>query len=598
VNRITVVSFIRQRLTRRPERRPAGSGWASALARVVADLENLNRSTERDFLAVGEKLIEFRSEARQISSDMAALSELISGEQGRHASHALARMLEHSRAMDTRIERGGEALGRMSELSRRIRGAFSGLHNTVSVFRTLCTLTRIETSRLGSAGADLGHLTAEVGPLSESIQSSGQGVMVASGRLDHDVQCAIRSGAELRATQLKELPVLIASVIESLRSLEERRKWAVESSERQAAEYAAVCGAIDDLVGSIQFHDITRQQIEHVMQTLGKLRSEREGAGDTGIVLTLQSTQLSEAARIFAASIERLQQDLEGIAMRVGRAPEASRALLGVSGDGHDSFFLQLEDQFSAILRGLGTCTSAQAEMESTAASLEETIGRMRDSIEMIRGIEIRIQRISTNASIRATHLGAEGTALNVIAEEMQRLALESSTKTEDVAGALQAMSEAALRVSGGLGGAECDAQSITSEVIGEMRHTLGELHSSGENSVSRVNQIAALGAKLSADIGALQSGFSAGRMFAEVVECARTKLAQMGAQSSQISWEGAGISTAQQLEDFAKTYTMQRQRDVHDSVVGGAAMPAAAVVNAPGPTSGDGELGANVELF
>ncbi len=62
--------------------------------------------------------------------------------------------------------------------------------------------------------------------------------------------------------------------------------------------------------------------------------------------------------------------------------------------------------------------------MDATATGLQETIGRMRSAVDQIRGTEIQIQRISTNATIRATHIGAGGVALNKIAEVMQHLAL------------------------------------------------------------------------------------------------------------------------------------------------------------------------------
>jgi methyl-accepting chemotaxis protein len=608
VTRIMTLSSIKQSLMalgRRADCKSMGSEWGTTLDQAIRELETLNRSTERDFLAVGEKLMEFRSTARQIASDMAAMTELISGEQGRNASHALTRLLEHSSEMDARIQQSGEALGQVRDFSRHIRQAFSGLRNTVSVFRTLCTLTRIETSRLGGAGLDLGHLAAEVGPLSESIQSSGERVLEASHRLDHDVQSAIRGASDLQATQLKELPALIAGVSESWRSLEERRKCAAESSDRQAAQFAAVCEAIEELVGSIQFHDITRQQIEHVVEALRQLCSEwtsRGGnldsaAGGARIVLVLQSTHLSEAARIFTSSVERMQRGLESIAVRVENTPEASRALMGISGDDHDSFFLRMEGQFTAILKMLGTCNAAQAQMESTAASLEETIGRIRESVAEIRGIEIRIQRISTNATVRATHIGAPGIALNVIAEIMRGLALDSNANTEDVAATLDAMSAAASRVAGGSGHAASGAQSITNQVVDEMRRRTCELHSSSESSFSRVNQIAALGARLAGDIGAVRSGFSAGRMFTEVVDRVTSALERIGAQAGQFSSEADGVAPPQPLEAFAKHYTMHRERVVHQSVAAGLALPVAPS-QAPLAAPEDGDLGDNVELF
>jgi hypothetical protein len=584
----------------------AESGWRTALEQVAKDLENLNRSTERDFLAVGEKLIEFRLAARRVASEMTALTELISGEQGRNASHALTRMLEHSRAMDARIERSGQALGQVHDLSCRIRLAFAGLHNTVSVFRALCTLTQIETSRLGSTGADFGDLAAEVRPLSESIQSSGEGVLEASCRLEEGIQTAMRSGSELRARQLKELPALIAAVIDSLHSLDERRQRAAELSARQAAQYEAVCGAVDDVVKSVQFHDITRQQVEHVVHALGQLRSAGEsGRGSRGslppgarAVLALESSQLSGAAGIFASSLESMERDLESIAVRVQNMAEASRALMGISAGDQDSFFLRLEGHFTAILKMLGTCTTAQAEMGSTAANLAETIGGMRQSVGEIRRIEIRIRRIATNATIRATHIGAAGDALNVIAEVMQGLALDSNSNTEDVAGALDAMSEAASRVSGG-GGEAAGAESGTGEVTGGMRHAVAELHSSSESSFSRVNQIAALGARLAGDAGAVRGGLTAGSLFAQVVFRARGELDRIGAQAGGGPRSGAEAAPAHQLEGLARHYTMQRERDVHESMTRGSALPAALAPATAQPVAfEDGNLGDNVELF
>src|ERR1019366_3898650 len=119
-NRIMTLNSLKQNLLAFGERSKPGStasGWRTTLRQAIQELENLNRSTERDFLTVGEKLMEFRSAARQIASDMAAMTELISGKQGRNASHALTRMLEHSREMDARIAQSGQALGQVRDLS-------------------------------------------------------------------------------------------------------------------------------------------------------------------------------------------------------------------------------------------------------------------------------------------------------------------------------------------------------------------------------------------------------------------------------------------------------------------------------------------------
>jgi len=610
-------------------RRSGLTEGAAGLSQIVQDLEALNHSSEREFLAVGEKLMVFRTTARQMASDIAAVTELISGEHGRSTSHALTRMLEHSQQMDAGIAQSGQALEKVRELANRLRRAFSGLSHVVVVFRTLCTLTQIETARLGGAGAGLGHLAAEIRPLSESICSSGEGVLEASGRLDREVQAAIRHGSELRATQIKEIAPLISGVLESMQSFEDRRRLALESSGSQGAQYAAVSAAIDDLVGSLQFHDITRQQVEHVIEALRQVDALHQAealppAGtlppqnaalkktDARAVLTLQSSQLAEAARLFTRSTERIEGDLATIGDRLKNASESVRALAGMSGHDGNSFFAKMEAQFSGILKMLGNCSVAQAQMDSTAAGLDSTIGRMASSVWEIRGTEIQIQRISTNATIGASHLGASGGALDKIAEIMHRLALESNASTEEAAAALDAMRAAAARASGP---GQAGAAETTRQVAAEIEQALRDLHSSSESSFARVGHIAELAERLAEDIGALRAGVSAGRVFSGVVARVRAELDAMGAQAG--SGSEVSLAARQHLEHLAKSYTMQAQHDVHAAVLGTAAMsedtgprvaagPAVAVAEASMPPgaaaqsaepSGD-DLGDNIELF
>jgi methyl-accepting chemotaxis protein len=588
------------------ESKATRTGWRTAAGQVIKDLESLNRSTECDFLKVGEKLLEFRSTARQIASDMAAVSELFAGEHGRNASHALNRVLEHSSEMDAQMEQSSRAMEEVRDLSCRIRLAFAGLRNRVSVFKTLCTLTQIETSRLESTGVDFGDLAAEVRPLSESIQSSGEAILEAVSRLEQGVQSAILSGSSLKVKQLKELPTLIAGVINDLKAIEERRQRAVELSTRQAEQYAEVCDAIDGVVRSVQFHDITRQQIEHVMQALRELHKRSENGrktpeslpSDARVILALQSSQLSGSAGVFATSIENMERDLESIAVRAQDMAQASRELAGISTDDQDSFFLRMEADFTAIVKMLDDCTTAQADMQSTAQKLEEIIAGMQGSVAEIRGIEIRIQRIATNATIQATHIGAAGDALNVIAGVMRGLALDSNTNTEGVAETLHQMTTASSCVSGGSGQAASGANSGTEDVIEKMKNTVVELHSSNETSIGRVNQIAALSAGLAQDIGAVRSGFSAGALVAEVVGRALGELERMGAQAGAAPLALLDPAQTDQLGRLAKQYTMQKERDVHESVMRGSAIAAAPPIAVSKVALEDGGLGDNVELF
>ncbi|HEX5227787.1 MAG TPA: hypothetical protein VFW44_08760, partial [Bryobacteraceae bacterium] len=202
---------------------------------------------------------------------------------------------------------------------------------------------------------------------------------------------------------------------------------------------------------------------------------------------------------------------------------------------------------------------------------------------------------ISTNATIRATHIGASGVALNKIAEVMQRLALESNANTEEVATALDGMTEAVGRIGAREGEAAKDNNAQDSNRI---EQALAGLHSSRESSAARVDHVARTSSELAEEIAALRSRLSAGKLFGEVAGRARAQLESLEAEAGEHASDDAGAESTeagmQHLQHLADSYTMQRQRDVHHSVVGTTQTPARMESQAPG----DGELGDNVDLF
>src|SRR5260370_7303419 len=152
----------------------------------------------------------------------------------------------------------------------------------------------------------------------------------------------------------------------------------------------------------------------------------------------------------------------------------------------------------------------------------------------------------------------------------MHRVALDSNANTEIVAGALDAMTDAAGRVSGRSVEAAADARARPNELIDEMRCSVVELHSSNESSFSRVHQISTLSSRLAADFGAVRSEFSAGTLFAQVVARARGELDRIGGQTGGRSPEGAEAASTQHLESLAEHSTMKMERDVPNSVTRG----------------------------
>ena len=538
--------------------------WKPAIQQAIRELAALNASTERDFLAVGGKLVGIRDVASEVSSQIAALSEALSGERGQKVAGALNGMLERSEAMAGETAQAGEGIESLRALAGRIRQSFGGLRQTVSAFRTLCTLARIETARLGGAGFGFEDHAEEVKRLAETIHASGQSILEACARLDGEIAAALESGAGLRGQQLRELPRMIAEVMNSLRAFEERRAHLQAESGRQAVRCREMSASLDGLVGAVQFHDITRQQVEHVIEALRQVGGAGEEAPWGAIVL--QRAQLEKAASVFAASVEGIGRALERIAALVDEMAEATRA-------GGLSEAAGMEAGFTALIETAENYAGVREELAGVANRLDATIGRMREPVAAIRAIEVQIQWAALNGTIRAAQIGEAGNALGVIAEVMHRLAAESGRKSEEVSGALDAMSGICGRSAGKSAPGPGDRELATVRV----REAVMELHTGVERAVSGDLRIAELAQRLGQEIAALRKGFVAGQQFAEVAGRTIAELARIGGREA----------VTEDLDGLARNYTMQMEREVHAAVAEGAE-----------PVPAGEELGENVELF
>ncbi len=231
---------------------------------------------------------------------------------------------------------------------------------------------------------------------------------------------------------------------------------------RLRAQSDAISGAFMKVVVSIQFHDITRQQVEHVVNILGRLAETSGNQRGSAAVLTLQSSQLADAAGKFAVSVASVASNLDDVAAHVLEMVEESRTLSSSSALEEGAFLLPMAQSCSAILDNMILCGETEAAGQVIRGSLSEPIARMRESIEAIQAIEVQMQRMGLNANIRAAHVGVAGDALSVLAGNMQHLVLECGQRSDDLIEGLGSMSAAAARLSGQRGSLPGNSRSGT----------------------------------------------------------------------------------------------------------------------------------------
>lgn len=583
-------SFARLWKRSEADSQPAGSAWTTAVADAEKDLNQLNRSTEADFLAIGGTLSGLLSSAREISSEVSAMAEFISGEKGRAACGALGSVLQRAREMRESAEILSAALRELSALAVQIRNDFSGFEQTVFSFRLVTTLARIETERLGSTAAEVSHLAENFRLHTNNVVARLSDVLSDVALVETRIGSTIARVAELQDQKLSTLPSLISSVEHSLAAFREKQQRAIGASKTLASGFTALSSAITEIVGSIQCHDITRQQIEHVVQALADIRKNsgnRKPSPPQALALRVQCAQLQSAERLFTSSVTDIDRQLETVSSQIHQMISSHEELLDLNQDGHESFFREVERCFELILDAIANYNSLEASVVSAIAELGEVAGRLVKSLSSVRDITVQLKWLTINARISAIHLGSPGEPLNVVAGSMQSLQQECETRCDTTGNRIAAMQMA-------LASSTKQPTDVQAGVDVNVRAQISELHSSGQGSNAHWRRIEACAASLRENIQSARTRLRVGQRVSAALNSCIERLQPFAGDSAAVT---AQASNDMAFEQIAHRYTMQGEREIHERLTGKFHQDLQTADAVPVPDQNT-EFGENVELF
>ena len=577
--------------------------WIADIAGVVAALRDMNHVTEADFLAVGEKLMGFLSSARNIRVDISELATGISGDIGERVCGALLTVLARSLELKGRVEETTRTLGTIRHNADKLHRCFSQFDEIVLSFQVVATLGRIETARLGGSNSDLGHFADEIRSYSESIRERVKHALQAAAGLESYIGRAIQRVSEGDIQQLEALPSLVSAIEAALAAFRSRQQEARAASLRLADQFTAFSEAINGLVEALQFHDITRQQVEHVVESLEHVLNDAHHSGSTACpspevvgVVHLQRHQLLSAANTFEASVQRVTKELNQVAA-LGRRMEAeTQALLGlVAEDQQSSFFPTMERSFAGVLGAVANCAAVNDDTAGTTAELRRTIAGLKGCVDDLRAIWLQVNRLAMNATIEAVHLGAAGEPLSVVAGSMQTLHSDAEKRSAETEASLANLSSAALSMMpGSSGGAGATAPSDNVSMIDELKARMDELHASSERSFTCSKQISAVAATLCSEVRSAVDSFTVGNLVAETLNRSCGILQRITA-----AFEIDPVRATRRLEHLTARYTMLAEREVHERATARVfPEPSDEASDCPGAPALPGDIGEGVELF
>ena len=256
----------------------------------------------------------------------------------------------------------------------------------------------------------------------------------------------------------------------------------------------------------------------------------------------------------------------------------ASKLILGSDHDQKDAFLSNMQHRFEEVLRIVGESISLEDACPPHHGGTHDLSRRLSESVNEVQTLELQLSRISINAAISASHIGAPGDPLNIVAGAMQTLQNECAARSSEAEADLDSIGKAMACLSANV--LESASHVSGAQLLDDLDTRLRDLRSTSASSVDAARTVSALGDTLCENLREARSRFAVGQLFDETIARCCGALDSVAAHVSEPWW-----SVHPQMIEAAhdQRYTMQAERDIHEVIVGGASSPAEPVAAGAG---------------
>jgi methyl-accepting chemotaxis protein len=377
----------------------------------------------------------------------------------------------------------------------------------------------------------------------------------------------------------------------------------------------------------MQFHDITRQTIEHVKEVLNdlaqklsveNLQSDIEKTennndhiyimSEAGDICELQLAQLDHAKQQINNATGNIIVHLLQIKENIMEVSHKAGSLAGIADESSLSSLSKIESGISTAILSLGTFTRASHNLTEAMDIFLKTTADVSGSVDDIEEIGAEIQLIALNARIKTAHTGDEGAPLGVIAEAIQRLSSDANTGKTAISAALNDVMLAAHDVQSHTQGDQGNKTLEADDMLRNFGVFADTLRAANGEISSLLNKIGKSGERLGGDIERTVLTVKVHEKFERVIDNAVSILSLILKEFRQMAPRTESGNRSEYLRHLEENYTMHSERKIHGLFAGGSD---AGIAVKSGPDEGSiavqyinikpethQEFGDNVELF
>lgn len=255
------------------------------------------------------------------------------------------------------------------------------------------------------------------------------------------------------------------SVENNVHYMEDLIKMALKTMRRSEIHSQKISSLVGEVVVAIQFHDIARQQIEHVVKTLeevgtffnGNMGKNHDLSEDqiksltkAYSALSLQVEQLSQVAKEINDAHRKIQRSFHEIGI------EVDALVSGMDGLRENTDGTRYAgNPFEQLISGLTQLDKILTQGKEMAGMIDKNLKQSAETAENLSAHLTEMEDISMdlhikaiNALIMSKRLGEEGKTLSILAEDVTEVSLDSNEFVLDVVDILKAIGSLATNLS------------------------------------------------------------------------------------------------------------------------------------------------------
>jgi methyl-accepting chemotaxis protein len=473
-----------------------------------------------------------------------------------------------------------EDLSRIIASLNKLKELFQEFARVIKALRMLGISTRIESARLGEYGRGFTSLADDVDKLVARIEESSAEISNRSNEIIATT-LKVQSGTKKLFTSqhclLDQVVSSLAGNIDDLASIVEQ---ANRVSDELIVHSEQIASSTSTAVTSLQFHDIVRQQIEHVeecardaVELIHQYMAAEHSEYSLQQVLTfvlqiakIQAHQLESGSEQFEKAVLDFKSQVEHIAAIVDLFMQAIHGFNAKGQKDQGSVLDVIRSSMDQVIDNVHHFVTGMQEQQRLIIPVADTVKDMDSAAREVQDLGDEIELISLNASIKSAGVGNKGLAMGVLAHEIQRLSMRTKEHTLHVLEVLSGLADTSNELQKRTG-QEKELKNLET-TIKDQEASLGRLVDLKTQMDHFFGAVSSMGHSLGQDIRSFAKGVVLHEAICSHLRAVRDDFAGLISQLEQAHVDPATELPAK-FDELLHRYTMESERIIHQMALG-----------------------------